>query len=622
MTATKKTPRDAAAVRYRIEASDPKGHYFTVTCEVASPNPAGQIFSLPAWIPGSYMIREFARNIVSIAAACDGQPVALIKRDKHTWQAAPCEGPLVLRYEVYAWDPSVRAAHLDETHAFFNGSSVFLKAHGLEDVAHDVEIVMPTGPAHRRWRVATTLPEHGARRHGFGRYRACDYDALIDHPVECGAFRLERFDAVGVAHEIAYTGVIANIDAERINADVATICAAQIRFFDGIPGASSRRRKVEAPFDRYVFLTAVTGDGYGGLEHRSSTALVCSRDALPALGEGDRDGDRSSAYLTFLGLVSHEYFHSWNVKRIKPAAFAPYDLSRENHTSLLWIFEGFTSYYDDLFLVRTGLATELQYFGMLARTIDDVMAGGGRTIQSVADSSFDAWTKYYRQDENAPNAIVSYYKKGSLVALCLDLLVRAKSGGEAALDDAMRLLWRRHGRDFYEGGGSGIAEDAFPGLVEEATGIDVADEIARWAYGTEDLPLAELLAAFGLELREEAPQTTPTIGVRVTSDAGETRLATVFDRSAAHAAGLSAGDVLLAIDGLRIAPGRLDAMLARRRVGDVVEVASFRADVLRTVDVKLEASRKKVAVEPSGRSSKKAAMLRASWLTGTSRAKR
>ena len=412
----------AAGVRYRIAPIDPKAHLFEVVCDIAAPDAGGQRFSLPAWIPGSYMIREFARNIVSLVGECRDGPVVLTKRDKHTWDAAPCDGPLRLRYRVYAWDWSVRAAHLDETHGFFNGTSVFVQVAGREDDAHDVEIAAPAGRGYRDWRVATTLPEAGATRHGFGAYRAANYDALIDHPVEMGAFRLERFDAAGVPHEIAYSGVVPNLDAARIDADLAVLCAAQIRFF-AEPGKAKRGG---APFDRYLFLTAVAGEGYGGLEHRSSTALLCSRDALPAVGDPP---ERSSAYLTFLGLVSHEYFHSWNVKRMKPAAFAPYDLARENYTSLLWIFEGFTSYYDDLFLVRTGLATEEQYLGMLAKTIDDVAAGAGRTTQSVAESSFDAWIKYYRQDENTPNAVVSYYKKGSLVALCLDLLIRRESRG-------------------------------------------------------------------------------------------------------------------------------------------------------------------------------------------------
>ena len=604
-----------SGVRFRVVPIDPSGHLFEVVCDIAKPARDGQRCALPAWIPGSYMIREFARNIVSIAAECRGEAVALVKCDKHSWQAAPCDGPLRLRYRVYAWDASVRAAHLDETHGFFNGTSIFLRIEGQGDAPIDVDLTAPDGRAYRDWQVATTLPEHGARRHGFGTYRADDYDALIDHPVEMGRFRLERFVAAGVPHEIAYTGTVPRFDAARVSADLATLCAAQIRFF-----AEPRRARGDAtggaPFDRYLFLTAVGADGYGGLEHRASTALICSRDALPVVTD-ERPAERSSGYLTFLGLASHEYFHSWNVKRIKPAAFAPYDLAQENYTSLLWIFEGFTSYYDDLFLVRTELASEQQYFAMLAKTIDDVRGGDGRRMQSVAESSFDAWIKYYRQDENAGNAIVSYYKKGSLIALCLDLTVRRKTRGKASLDDVMRLMWRRFGRDFYDGGRSGLPEDGFPALVLEATGVDVSDEVERWAYGTDDLPIAALLAPFGVRLAFEARAASASLGAKVTVGGGEARLAAVTAGGAAHAAGLSAGDVLVAIDGLRTTPGRIDPLLARYRPGDVVDVTAFRGDLLQTRSLTFEAAPGTAMLETAARSTPTASKLRRGWLAGT-----
>ena len=600
---------DACGVRYRIVAIDPKAHLFEVVCDVSEPDPAGQRLSLPAWIPGSYMIREFARNIVSIVAECDDRPVALTKIDKHTWDAAPCRGPLRVRYRVYAWDWSVRAAHLDETHGFFNGTSVFLRVAGHDHGVHEVDIVAPRGRPYRDWRVATTLPEHGATLHGFGTYRAADYDALIDHPVEMGTFRLETFDAGGVRHEIAWSGVVPNLDADRINDDLAVLCAAQIRFFR--TGSKDREK---APFDRYLFLTAVAGEGYGGLEHRSSTALLCSRDALPVAG--DRASERSAGYLTFLGLVSHEYFHSWNVKRIKPAAFAPYHLDREAYTSLLWIFEGFTSYYDDLFLVRTGIASEKQYLAMLAKTIDDVRAGEGRRTQSVAESSFDAWVKYYRQDENTPNAVVSYYKKGSLVGLCLDLHLRIETRGKASLDDVMRSMWRRYGRDFYAGEGRGVGEEEFPALVLEATGVDVGAQVARWAQGTEELPLAGLLSAFALTAKDEAKERIPQLGARLSIIGNETRLAGVALGGPAHEAGLSAGDVLVAIDGLRVAPGRLSTLLGRYRVGDDVDITLFRSDVMTTKRLTLAEAARSTIIAPNEKAPKRARALREGWLAG------
>ena len=360
----------------------------------------------------------------------------------------------------------------------------------------------------------------------------------------------------------------------------------------------------------------MTADGYGGLEHRASTALLCSRDGLPTTGVDGETPPRTAGYLTFLGLASHEYFHSWNVKRMKPAVFAPYDLSRENYTSLLWIFEGFTSYYDDLFLVRTGIAAPKQYLELLAKTVDDVLAGGGRRTQSVAESSFDAWVKYYRQDENTPNAVVSYYKKGSLVALCLDLTIRIRSRGRASLDDAMRAMWKRYGRDFYAGGGSGLAEDAFPALVHDATGVDVGDEIARWAYGTDELPLEPLLESIGIALRFEPQRAAPSIGARIASGASDVRLSSVANCGAAHAAGLSAGDLLIALDDLRIVPGRLDAMLGRYRAGDVVTVTAFRGDLLQTRRLTLEAPQGRATLASAAKVPKVVARLRDAWLAG------
>jgi predicted metalloprotease with PDZ domain len=599
-----------APVRYRIVPIDPKAHLFEVTLDVIDADPSGQRLALPAWIPGSYMIREFARHIVSIEARVGGRRVAIAKRDKHTWQVKPSTGALTVRYRVYAWDWSVRAAHLDETHGFFNGTSVFLCALGHEDEAHDVDLVRPAGRAFAGWRVATTLPELGAPRHGFGTYRAPNYDALVDHPVEMGTFRLERFAAAGVPHEIAYSGTIPNLDAARINADVAKLCAAQIAFFKG--------PREPAPFDRYVFLTAVAGEGYGGLEHRSSTALLCTRDALPVDGDA-RGGDRSPGYLTFLGLVSHEYFHSWNVKRMKPAAFAPYDLTRENYTSLLWIFEGFTSYYDDLFLARTRLATEKQYLAMLAKTIDDVLASPGRRTQTVGESSFDAWIKYYRQDENTPNAVVSYYRKGSLVALCLDLLIRAQTRGRASLDDAMRLMWRRYGRDFYPEGRGGLGEDEFADLVAEATGVDVKNPIARWAYGTDELPIAELARPFGLVLQRDADRGPPIMEARLVMAGADTRIASVTLGGAAHAAGLSAGDALVAIDGLRIQPGKFAALTGRYRAGDAVDVTFFRQDVLMQRRVTLAAPPGTTSLTVAPRPRAAARSLLNGWLATTRR---
>ncbi|MBL8521402.1 MAG: M61 family metallopeptidase [Betaproteobacteria bacterium] len=598
-----RTAAPHAPIRYSLVPARPQAHLYSVTVTVASPDPAGQAFTLPAWIPGSYMIREFAKHIVSLAAHARGKPVEVRKTDKAAWRCAPVKGPLTVTYEVYAWDLSVRAAHLDETHAFFNGTSVFLLPLGQERAPCEVELLPPPGEAFAEWRVATSMKQtqalargSGQKRPGrrtsagdvppktFGLYSAEDYDDLIDHPVEMGTFTHLSFEACGVPHHIAITGRH-RCDLVRLAADLKTICEAQIRFFE--PGTQ------RAPMDEYWFLVMAVGDGYGGLEHRASTALICSRDDLPL---SSREGDTkiTTGYRRFLGLASHEYFHTWNVKRIKPAAFVPYDLERENLTRQLWFFEGITSYYDDLFLSRTRLIEPLTYLEMLAETIGRVHAAPGRLRQSVADSSFDAWIKYYRQDENAPNAIVSYYQKGGLIGLALDITIRQATHSKRTLDDVMRLLWERHGK-----AGRGVPEGGIEAVAAEVAGTPLDAFFAHAVHGTEDLDLKSLLEYFAVDFtwrlstagpahaKDAAP---PTLGVKLSAEtAHEARLAHVFEGSAAMAAGLSAGDAIVAIDGLRVTAGNFDRHIRSRRVGETLLVTAFRRDELMAFQVTLQA---------------------------------
>ncbi len=565
-------------IHYAIRPADPGAHLFHVTVRVDDPDPQGQRFALPAWIPGSYMIREFARHVVRLTALAGDRKLRVHKTDKHTWQCAPVDGgaALTLAYEVYAYDLSVRSAHLDTTHGFFNGAAVFLRPLGREREACRVDIFAPGLAGAREWRVITGLTTaRGTRRGAFGSYLAADYDELIDCPVEMGTFALERFVAGGAAHEIAITGRVPRLDLRRLGADLARLCETHVRLFE------PRTRR--APFDRYAFLTMSTGDGYGGLEHRNSTALMCRRDDLPHVGMKDATG----GYRRFLGLASHEYFHAWNVKRIKPASFVPYDLAQENYTRLLWVFEGFTSYYDDLLLARAGLVSEAQYLELLARTISTVIQRSGRLKQSVADSSFDAWIKYYRQDENAPNSVVSYYQKGSLVAAALDLTIRRDTGGRRSLDDVMRLLWKRcksAGASY-----AGLEEDGVAQAIEEATGVAPARQLREWAEGTRDPDFAALLAPFGIRYDRKPALDSPAfalLGIKLAAGEAD-RIAHVFDGSPAQSAGLSAGDQVVALDGLRAGGAALDALLARYRPGDAVEMLAFRRDELQRFELKL-----------------------------------
>ena len=572
------------STHYRITPLDPHAHLFEVACTVPDPEPAGQAFRLPAWTPGSYLIREFARHFVDVRAECAGAPVAVRKTSKDVWQVAPCIGSVSLIAEVYAFDLSVRAAYLDQTRGYFNGPSVFVWPVGHEERPCDVEIIAPMSDACHNWRVATSLPRSGAEPYGFGRYAAANYDELIDHPVELGSFMLAHFEAGGARHDIAVSGRHRG-DLERLARDFARLAQSQIDLFGGAPAS-------RVPFDYYLFQVLAAEDGRGGLEHRASTSLVCKRDELPQPGAHGV----SDEYRELLGLASHEYFHIWNVKRIKPAAFVPYDLTRENYTAQLWAFEGITSYYDDLTLVRCGLIGATDYLELVGRSITTLLRTPGRAKQSVAESSFDAWIKHYRRDENAPNAAVSYYVKGSLIALALDLTLRLWSA--VTLDDVMRALWRRYGE-----AGAGVPEDGVEAIAAELSGLDLSAFFADYVRGTCELPLAELLGSFAVELnlrpREKdkdkggrpARNTPASVWLGMTLAGGsDARLRYVFNGGPAARAGLAAGDVIVAVDGLRASPESLKQLRRARAPGEHVSVQAFRRDELMSFGLTLEAA--------------------------------
>lgn len=593
-----------AAIRYAVRPSDLTAHRFEIECTIAQPDPGEMRVSLPAWIPGSYLIRDFARHIVGFSATTGGRPAATEKCDKQTWRITGTQPdrPLVITCEVYAWDLSVRGAYLDETRGFFNGSSVFLQVHGREDAPCLVSLQPPAGQPDTAWRVATALePARGlagcAKRHGFGLYRAENYDELIDHPVEMGSFSLARFTACGVPHEIALSGRH-DCDLDRLCADLKKVCEWQIRFF-GEP----------APMKRYLFLITAVGEGYGGLEHRASTALICARGDLPYRGMPPM----TDGYRSLLGLCSHEYFHTWNVKRIRPQAFTPYRLDRENYTTLLWAFEGITSYYDDLALLRSGVITLDDWRELIAKTLTTVRRTPGRLQQSIAESSFDAWIKFYRPDENTPNAVVSYYAKGSLVALALDLTLRAKTAGRRSLDDIMKALWTDYGQR-----GIGVGERDIERLAEAISDLNLQRFFAKYVRGTDELPLERLLAPFGIKLVWNG-SATPSFGAKTAADPGGLRLSTVYTGGAAERAGLAAGDLVVAIDGLRTSADTLERQLSRRMPGATVEVHAFRRDELIVRHVRLDPAQKDSArleiAAPAGRKSdEQMETLRRSWL--------
>ena len=595
-----------AGVAYEVELIDPAAHVLRVRLRVEAPDPSGQRLVLPTWIPGSYLIREFARHIQWVRAFDVNGPLLVQRLDKASWGVAPASGPITVELEVYAWDLSVRAAHFDDTHCFFNGTSLFLSVVGQEHRPHRLRVLPPAFAPD--WQVATTLPRRSGPPTGFGDFEAADYDELIDHPVEIGRFELLEFEAGGVPHAVAITGHTA-LDGPRLVADLAPICAAQIAFFGGV-----------APMQRYLFLVMVVDNGYGGLEHRSSTSLICSRDGLPLPGMvGQSDG-----YRGFLGLCSHEYFHTWNVKRIKPAVFLPYDLSKEGHTALLWAFEGITSYYDDLMLIRAGRIDQAAYLELLGRTITGVLRTPGRHVQPLTEASFDAWTRYYRQDENSPNALISYYTKGSLVALLLDLELRLRTGGAGSLDTVMGRLWAEHGAI-----GVGVPEDGVERLIVEVGGPELQPLLDASLRGLDELPLEAPLAAFGLRLRTRAAEGAEDKGgvpgkrsaaspgwIGASLDSGG-RVRTVLRGSPAAAAGLSAGDEVIALDGLRCG-GDLLKRVAKMTPGTSVSLTTFRRDTLRSAALVVAAAPHDTAwIEADPEAAPEAVARREAWLSGS-----
>jgi len=540
-------------ISYRIDVHNPNAHLYRVTLTVPAPA-ATQRLSLPVWIPGSYLVREFARHLSGLEAKQGSRAVprsvSLTQLDKATWQAeCSGRGALVVTYLVYAFDTSVRAAFLDAQRGFFNGTSLCLRVEGREAEPHRIELrSLPRG-----WQVATSMSATAATV-----FEAANYDDLVDHPFELGTFWRGQFKAHGVPHELVVAGALPDFDGGRLLADTKRICETELAFWHG-----DAPKRGDIPFQRYVFMLNSVDDGYGGLEHRASTALIASRRDLPRVvvanaAKGAPPEARSDGYVTLLGLISHEYFHTWNVKRLKPRDFAPYDYTRENYTELLWFFEGFTSYYDDLLLRRAGLIDEARYLKAVAKTVTSVQGMPGRQVQSVAQASFDAWVKYYRGDENTPNATISYYTKGSLVALALDLSLRGEGSRRGAtLDAVMRGLWARSA-------GGPITEGDVVDVLREVAGPAQADGLTRqlndWVHGTGDLPLTDLLKRFGVQWQAPPATLTQRLGVRVSESAlTGIKVTHVLRGGAAERAGLSAGDEVLALDDWRLR--RLDDAL-------------------------------------------------------------
>ena len=545
-------------LHYQIEFDDYRQHLIHVTLRfVADPT---QVLSLPTWIPGSYLIREFSKHIESVRAYDEeGRLLEIQKFEKNKWRLFNTDHELItVEYDVYAYDLSVRGAYVDQTRLYVNPACACLGLEGQEDKAVEVELFLPDELKY--FQLATGMASKSLVK---GRFtlKAKNYAELIDAPFELAEQTRFGFEANGIPHEFVVSGKHA-MNAARMQQDIEKICATEISMFGS------------APFSNYTFMTMATANSYGGLEHPNSTSLISPREDLPKANEPE---EPSEDYQRFLGLCSHEYFHSWLVKFIRPENFVNYDLNKEGYTSLLWIFEGFTSYYDDLILLRSGVISQASYIKLLKTQIDRYLQNPGRFVQSVSESSFDAWVKFYRQDENSNNAGTSYYNKGCLVALCLDLGLRLRG---SSLDALMRKL--------YENAQKGIQvhERTIVELCNELTGDNWIEQINHLINTTDELPLDQLFPEFGLSYSLKNDKSLP-LGLKLVDKPEGVLVQSARRDGVAAQAGISAHDVIIAIDGLK-ATVKLVEKYAKQE--GIYSILAFRRDELMSFDVKAAGS--------------------------------
>ncbi len=549
------------AVRYRVSMPQPHSHLFQVEARFPAADDALTAV-LPVWTPGSYLVREYARHVQDVTASTEGGQALPIQRlDKRSFRVASRGRAVVFRYRVYANELTVRTSHLDGTHGYFNGATLFLYAEAMRRREHRVRIDAPAG-----WQTFVALEPQGEE------YVAPDYDELVDSPFEMGPHTPLQFVAAGVPHQVVVWGDPVP-DKDRLLGDLQKICETEAKLFGGLP------------VKRYLFLVYLTDKGRGGLEHKASTALLFPRQGF-ATGKGWED---------FLTLATHEYFHLWNVKRIKPRALVPFDYSQEVYTSLLWAFEGTTSYYDNLLVRRAGLMSAPRYLTRVGETLTSLHGTPGRKVQSLSDASFNAWIKHYRPDENSANSAISYYLKGEVVAMLLDLEIRRATSDARGLDDVMRLLWSRHG------GEGGVPEDGVEAAAKEVAGRDLSGFFDRALRSTEELDYSAF-AHVGLEARFRVRESVGDKGgtpprwkgnelrprgwLGVTTK-GQNGIASVLDGSPAMQAGVYADDEVLALDGYKVDGSALIQRTEEKKPGEAVTLTLFRRDKLLTVPVTL-----------------------------------
>ena len=556
-------PADARAqtapepIRYTLSFPAPQTHYVEVTAAVPTGRRADVDLMMAVWTPGSYLVREYARNVEAVTAAGpDGRALDVDKSKKNHWRIATGGAPTVtVKYRVYCHEMSVRTNWVEADFALINGAPTFITLADRTPRPH--EVIIRPAPAWKR--SVTALPDAGG---GDDRYRAPDYDTLVDSPIVIGNPAVYDFEVDGKKHSLVNVGEAGVFDGVRAARDVETIVK------------ENRRMWGFLPYDRYVFFNMITESG-GGLEHKSSAVLMTSRWATRT----------RRAYLGWLSLASHEYFHAWNVKRLRPAELGPFDYENENITRSLWIAEGFTDYYADLQVHRAGLSTREEFLDELSGTIEALQTTPGRLVQSAEMASFDAWIKYYRPDENSSNTSVSYYTKGKVIAFLLDALIRTDS--TKSLDDVMRAEYERFS------GPRGFTSEEFRVEAERVTGISLKRFWDASSEGTEELDYSHALAALGLRFKATAPAADRPakvwLGLTTRNDSGRLVVTQVQRGSPASLAGVNADDEILAMDEFRVRADRFDNRLEQYKAGDTVSVLVARREQLHRLDVSLGA---------------------------------
>jgi predicted metalloprotease with PDZ domain len=569
-----------AHIHYTVSMPQPETHLFQLEMQVKDVDQPVCDLVMPSWTPGSYLIREFSRHVQEFAAAslATGQPLPWRKLNKNTWQVENAGGTgIVVRYKVYANELTVRTSHLDTSHGYFNGATLFMYLDGHRGAP----VSLAVAPPYADWKVSTGLPrmpaelvsapegngrhvlpgEESLLRHNF---RADDYDHLIDCPVEIGNHRLVSFDVEGVLHQVALWGH-GNEDTGRLRHDLQVVVQAGRDIFDGLP------------YDYYLFILHLTEARRGGLEHRNSSTNAVSRWSF----RKPQDYERT------LDLLAHEFFHVWNVKRIEPATFTQMEYRWETYTRLLWVMEGFTTYYTPMLLRRAGLISPQRLLNRLAEQILRLLQTPGRLLQSAEAASFDTWIKFYRPDENSQNTSVSYYLKGALIAMLLDLEIRERTDNQHSLDDVMVATYRE-----FTLRGRGIHDDEFQGICERVAGGSLQQFFDDYVRGVAELPFEAYLAKAGLSLAfgwkgDEYGERAAGLGIRVRTEQGRTVVDTVFADGPAYHADISPGDEIIALDGFRVTKETIGDRLAERSPGDRVTLTCFRRDELRETELTL-----------------------------------